>query len=56
MDLPDGMRKMHTFKKLPMISPNRNTKIPMKVDNATSQFCTNVRRLSSQRLSIVPEC
>jgi hypothetical protein len=56
MDLPDGMRKMHTFKKLPMISPNRKTKIPMKVDNATHQFCPNARRPSSQRFGIVPDC
>jgi len=47
---------MHTFKKLPMISPNRNTKIPMKVDNATAQFCPNAWHLSSQRFGIVPDC
>jgi hypothetical protein len=50
------MRRMHTFKKLPMIRPNRKTKKPMKVDNATCQFCPNARRASSKGLRIVPDC
>jgi len=47
---------MHTFKKLPMIRPKRKTKIPMKVDNATTQFCPNASRASSKRFGIVPDC
>jgi hypothetical protein len=50
------MRKMHTFKKLPMISPNRKTKIPMKVANATIRLCPNAACPSSSRLAVVPDC
>jgi hypothetical protein len=35
IDFRSGMRTMHTFRKLPMISPKRNAKMPISVEGAT---------------------
>src|ERR1700734_4413795 len=39
IDFRSGMRTMHTFKKLPIINPNRNTKTLMRVGEATHRIC-----------------
>jgi hypothetical protein len=56
IDFPPGMRRMQTFRKLPMIRPNRKTKNPMKSSGGTSRICHIQRGLSSRAIRIVPDC
>ncbi len=56
IDLPPGMRTMHTFKKLPMISPKTKVKIAISVAGATPSMCHIRSSLSSRGGGTVSDC
>jgi hypothetical protein len=51
IDFRSGIRTMHTFKKLPMISPNRSTEMLINVEGATKRICHIHPVLSSRHLA-----
>ena len=54
MDFPSGMRTMQTFKKLPMMSPNRKIKTAIRIGEVTTRICHKLRSASRRVPEVVP--
>lgn len=54
-DLPFGSRLIHTFKKLPITSPNRKTNAAMNCVGGTISLCHKPARASITRAKRVPD-
>jgi len=55
MDFPAGIRRMQTFKKLPIAKPNANATAPIKAVEGIVELCHSERCASSCDVRTVPE-
>jgi hypothetical protein len=54
-DFPAGSRLMHTFRKLPTISPNKNTNAAMNPAGSIFRLCHKRERASMAAACNVPD-
>lgn len=55
IDLFAGIRRMQTFRKLPMINPKANTNTPISAGGSTHRICHIAAPLSRQRAAAVSD-